>query len=266
MATFRPYTPADADRLAACAVACGQMGPTSAHDRRYQEFVAQHGSLVVADDGMNLVGFAGVIERSGASYLTDLFVRPENQNKGLGRRLLAQVWVNSGPRMTSASQDPRALALYAQAGLTPRWANLYLELPGISSSSISDTSWDAVEFRAAKPGDCGWWLGTDATSVATLRGPDGTVRACAVLLDNGESTLQLLRAVTPDPDSLAELVVALQTRAGAGRRLSLNIPDRHPVAKVLGAAHVVDQDIWCTTDDAAWVVDPEHVLPSPALG
>jgi GNAT superfamily N-acetyltransferase len=86
------------------------------------------GGLAVAVTGgpVTVAGFAGVLRRGELTHLGDLFVRPEAQSGGAGRRLLELVLPDAGPRATYASADPRAVALYVRRGLNPAGTLCYL--------------------------------------------------------------------------------------------------------------------------------------------
>ncbi|MFT4039741.1 MAG: GNAT family N-acetyltransferase [Thermomicrobiales bacterium] len=86
-----------------------------------------HGTLLVAEGDEGIVGFGGTVDRSGMLFLTDLFVDPALQARGVGQVLLdALLPASRRWRCTLASEDPRAIASYARAGMTPRWPNYNL--------------------------------------------------------------------------------------------------------------------------------------------
>jgi GNAT superfamily N-acetyltransferase len=84
-----------------------------AQDRRY----------VIAENGEGPVAFARVVCFDGMEELTDLMVAPAHQGKGLGRRLLEQVWPGdpspSVGRIVVATGEPRDLSLYTEFGVMP---------------------------------------------------------------------------------------------------------------------------------------------------
>lgn len=85
--------------------------PLSAHE-------LETGRLVVADDDGDVVGFGGTTTRSGVLYLVDLFVKPAEQSRGIGRQLMhALCGDHRGPLFTFASSDVRAQHLYEQYGM-----------------------------------------------------------------------------------------------------------------------------------------------------
>jgi GNAT superfamily N-acetyltransferase len=93
-------------------------------------FAAQHGHLLehdaerclVADDGGRVVGFAAALARGDdAWFLASMFIRPEHQGRGLGRRLLAGVWGGDHARRFTLTDSiqPVSNGLYASRGLVP---------------------------------------------------------------------------------------------------------------------------------------------------
>ena len=80
------------------------------------------GRMVMAatDDG-EPAGFGGVVLRSGVTRLADLFIDPAHQGRGVGKSILREVLGDASVLTTSASNDPRALPLYARAGMQPLW-------------------------------------------------------------------------------------------------------------------------------------------------
>lgn len=78
----------------------------------------------VAESGGRLVGYARSIRRDGMQELTELFIHPQAQSKGLGRELLQRAFggvQGNGERCIIASADRRALVLYLKAGMAARF-------------------------------------------------------------------------------------------------------------------------------------------------
>ena len=74
----------------------------------------------VAVDGDTVIGLAESIRRGSFWGLSMLFVHPETQSHGVGRRLLESALaysLDAAVRMIMASTDPRAVRLYSSAGL-----------------------------------------------------------------------------------------------------------------------------------------------------
>jgi GNAT superfamily N-acetyltransferase len=98
-------------------------GPPSATLRH----VVRSARVLVAEVNGLVVGFGGRADRSGVSFLTDLFVDPAWQSSAVGRTLLRELFQDAAAtRFTLASSDPRAVALYTRNGMTPRWPNFDL--------------------------------------------------------------------------------------------------------------------------------------------
>lgn len=74
------------------------------------------------DDG-ELAGYARSIDRDGMFELTEFFVRPGIQSRGLGRDLLDRAFpLGRGDlRLIIATTDIRALSRYLRAGVVPRF-------------------------------------------------------------------------------------------------------------------------------------------------
>jgi GNAT superfamily N-acetyltransferase len=94
---------------------------TAANRRAHVRFVERDGpgAWVAVRDG-SVVGMAEAIRRDRFWGLSMLFVRPEDQSRGVGRALLeASLGYATGGdvRMIQSSPDPRAMRRYAQVGL-----------------------------------------------------------------------------------------------------------------------------------------------------
>lgn len=260
MPAVRAPLPADHDSLVAVATACDQTGPLSVCEPRYLAHVRAGGEVLVSGEEGAVEGYAGLVDREGTAYLTDLFVHPDARDGGHGRALLAAMWDGRPRRATSSSQDPRALSGYARFGARPRWPLLYLRVPGGGSPAAP------VVVREHEAGDAGWELDLDGLITATVLGGPGRGAATAVVRRDGEH-YRVLRALTPDPRGLPVLVAELGRRAGREGSVTLVVPGPHPALPDVLAmgARVEEIDLWCATPDAADLVDPTRELPSPAL-
>jgi GNAT superfamily N-acetyltransferase len=69
------------------------------------------GEVLVADIDTRIVGFGGTIDTGRAVNLADLFVDRAFLGRGIGGRLLPQLFRDRWPRTTFASDDPRAMPL-----------------------------------------------------------------------------------------------------------------------------------------------------------
>jgi GNAT superfamily N-acetyltransferase len=82
----------------------------------------------VAEEDSRIVGYGRSIEREGLLELTEFFVLPAAQSKGIGRAIIARAFPNGRGRIRSiiATTDERALSRYYAAGTTPRFPILSL--------------------------------------------------------------------------------------------------------------------------------------------
>jgi GNAT superfamily N-acetyltransferase len=95
-----------------------------------QRFLAQRAAeWWVAEDDSGIVGFARSIEREALFELTEFFVLPVQQSKGLGRALLTKAFPSRPGQVRSiiATTDERALSRYYAAGTVPRFPILTLK-------------------------------------------------------------------------------------------------------------------------------------------
>jgi len=75
----------------------------------------------VAEDAGGIIGFTAAIARGDSWYFSALFVHPEHQGKGVGRRLLELAWGGDYRRRITITEaiQPVSNALYAHHGLLP---------------------------------------------------------------------------------------------------------------------------------------------------
>ena len=125
--------------------------PPASNTPPYLLHVLQTGMLHVAEQDGKILAYAGAITRGTTTFLTDLFVRPDQQSGQLGKTLLHSVLPqNNLVHFTVSSSDYRALALYIRAGMRPQWPVFALRLkkPGCEWPVQSD-----IESIEAAPGD-----------------------------------------------------------------------------------------------------------------
>ncbi len=103
--------------------------PAKGNMPSYLQHVLETGTLYVAEEDGKILAYAGAITRGRFSFLTDLFVRPDEQSGQLGKTLLQAVLPEDGHvHFTVSSSDYRALALYIRAGMRPHWPVFALRL------------------------------------------------------------------------------------------------------------------------------------------
>jgi ribosomal protein S18 acetylase RimI-like enzyme len=123
---LRPADPADQAAIAAVAMASGLGSQESGADPDYLGHLLDHGTVRVAEDSGEVLGYAAAIRVGPATMLTDLFISPAAQGRGAGAALLAATMRGATWPMTFSSTDGRAIGLYTRLGMTGRWALLYL--------------------------------------------------------------------------------------------------------------------------------------------
>ncbi|MDQ1703242.1 MAG: [ribosomal protein S18]-alanine N-acetyltransferase [Frankiaceae bacterium] len=80
---------------------------------------------VVAEDGDELVGWAGLAAWTGEAFVQTIAVRRDRQRGGIGRALLSELLEEAGRRgerhvmLEVRANDERAQRMYARAGFEP---------------------------------------------------------------------------------------------------------------------------------------------------
>jgi GNAT superfamily N-acetyltransferase len=74
------------------------------------------------DGAREIVAFGSAVRRGSVSFLSMLFVRPDQQGRGIGRAILERVLPRDGSILATAtdSAQPVSNALYAGLGIVPR--------------------------------------------------------------------------------------------------------------------------------------------------
>lgn len=242
------------------------------------------GEMRVAERDGRIVGFAALITRGGVAYLAELFVRAEEQSAGIGKRLLAAVLPADGrTACTVSSADPRALALYVRAGLTPRWPLNWLrahtawldpfpcgdvEVVEAKGGDPELVRWDAEIGRRYRPEEHRYWIEEGAIPVWFER--SNARIGYGYLQTRSGSALWSRDAITIGPlgtrnasdaaDAVCAAVELARTRRAVVR---LAIPGPHPALPALLAAGLRITDV-CTFVSAPTVdlLDPTRYLPS----
>lgn len=103
-----------------------------ASDESLQRFLADRAAeWWVAEQDSGVVGFGRSIEREGLFELTEFFVLPMAQSRGVGRSLIERAFPPRRGQVRSiiATTDERALGRYYAAGTAPRFPILSLNGP-----------------------------------------------------------------------------------------------------------------------------------------
>jgi GNAT superfamily N-acetyltransferase len=249
----------------------------------YLSHVLETGHLLVSESDGAVAAYAGVIDRGGAVYLTDLFVDPACQSARHGQTLLDAAFadVPERSRFTLASVDPRAIALYTRHGMTPRWPNLLLEAPvanlridpawarALSAAALDDPALHALDAQACgrrRAVDFAFWRVREGGQACWLR--DDAGRSGFAVIRTGAGRLWHPEAVTIGPcaaetPELASAVTlaAVAHAATLGSYLEIAVPGPHPALRALLVAgfRIVYVETAC-------IADPDLVDPRRAIG
>jgi GNAT superfamily N-acetyltransferase len=289
-ARLRVATPADVPAIAAVMAAADEPmdWPGVAGFPYLEHLVSRPGARVLVGEVDGVVaGVGGSIEvgRPDVRFLTDLFVDPEAQDRGLGRALLGAVLDGTTERCTFSSADDRALGAYIRQGMRPWWPLLYVTVQRTALDGEDAT--DALDAGlVAEPADvtstARWsaaWTGIDRAidfaHYATLPEARGwilretTGRGAVVAV----AWARRARTVTgrtidhatfaPGTDSAAAAAAVFRAAIADAPALLATIPGPHPVMPWLleRGGRIEGRDTFCATDPG--LVDPEWMLPNP---
>jgi GNAT superfamily N-acetyltransferase len=213
--------------------------------------IFETGSIYMAEQDGTIIAFAAAITRGNITFLTDLFVRPDQQSSRLGQTLLQYVMPhNESVRCTFSSIDPRALALYIRSGMQPQWPHFCLHLNGPLRDNPSNTGieihegeaddsafiqWDARISGRLRPDDHTYWLHSQRTIPLWFTRQGNKIGYAYVRL--GEGTIWYPQACTigpigvqsPENATACTLAAVNWARKHAGAdALLINIPGPHP--------------------------------------
>ncbi len=246
------------------------------------------GTVLLAESSGDppVVGFGGIVERSGVTMLSDLFVDPRWHGRGVGGRLLGAVIGDRWPRHTFSSAHPNALPLYVRAGMAPRWLALYLR-GDPAASGLDDRGGVVVRADASpqelavlesgwggphRPEDHAHWAGRTEAIPMLIEGPNGEPVGFAYADTEAHpgpawQVPSMSVAPTVDPaDSRSAVAAVLAELAGRGvRSVGLVVPGPHPATIPLVQAgwQIQDRDIYVASEPG--LLDPERRLPDPTF-
>lgn len=227
------------------------------------------GTGYVAERAGTIVGFATLTSRGRIAFLSSLFVREHEQSSGVGRLLLDRVLPRDGRLCcTLSSTDPRAIALYARAGMRPRWPNLLLRAIDLSPSAIPVADVEIVEGQAGDPelvrwdaAVCGrqrevdhaYWVEQERAMPLWfyrrgMRVGYGYVRLGAMSLRYADvAALGPIGVQTPG-DATACVLAAVEWARQHAAVLRIDVPGPHPsLAPLLEAGfRIIDADTFCS--------------------
>lgn len=240
-----------------------------------EHLVARSRAIVAGSDGA-IAGFGGsmTVGNDGIRFLTDLFVDPSHQDKGVGAALLEALLEDAPQRMTFSSDDERAFGLYIRAGMRPWWPLLYM------SGKVPDSGVDDVVETSDPAETASWsqaWTGVDRTvdfeHYASLPDADGflvwdagAVAAVGWARRHRTSAGRWLDHATFAPDADRTRVAHLVLEAAAdGQVLSAAIPGPHPITPwwLERGGRIIDRDTFCATEPG--LIQPERLFPNPGF-
>jgi len=250
------------------------------------------GDMRVAELGGTVVGFAGAIRvesaegRPATHHLTDLFVHPGAQSKGVGRALLAALQEGRGSQWaTFSSNDPRAISLYSRVGMRPTWPAFYLDGPSGVTPAASGAAPGAVVRRieAAEAAELEltmtsqrraatyrYWLGLPSSYAFAVE-LEGAAAAVGVVRGRraGDGRWLERLVVHPDADGSVALATAIAdplVGGPPGGRLGLVVPGPQPLFPTLleRGFRIFDRDTFCATEPD--LVDPTRIIPDSSFG
>lgn len=233
-------------------------------DPDYVALLRRSGDVAVAVEDGRVLGWGAVRDHVAGSMLTDLFVHPSAQGRGVGSAVLRALWPDPAPdaaRLTFSSQHPSALPLYLRAGLLPSWPLLYLRgRPGAVAvpDGVGAVRVDGAAAARAEAGltgtdraaDYAFWTRTPGAAGLLVRRGDRPI-ACGAARPDAVLHLTCPRAADAVA-ALAAVLVAVGEQAGAGEvTVCVPGPHRGTAELVRSGFRVVDQDICMSTASAA---------------
>jgi GNAT superfamily N-acetyltransferase len=231
----------------------------------YLDLEHRHGTIAIAKDGGEVIGFAASLRRGHLTHLGDLFVLPSRQSAGIGAALLHAVLPTTGDRITFASADPRAGHLYLRHGLAANYPLLYLAGPldGLPAGDAVATS--AGEIHAldtsASGGDrhqqLAWYASSAGARVWTVPGGYAFTRAVG-------DDLVIGPAGGHTPAACVQAVLGASREAGGRTGRLLCGPG--PLAELLLSAGFIETDRDTLMASKPGLIDPARYLPHPDLG
>ena len=224
-----------------------------------------------------VVAYGAVVDAVIAVQLCDLFVEPGRLGQGLGRPLLTALYEGATSRTTFASDDPRALPIYARAGMSPLWPCLYLDGPSSGDRGPAGTERGVGGYRrsiaelerawtgAFRPIDHDFWAtqaDADPFVVSDAAGPVAAGYGRARQASEARALDRLV--MRPDAEPVGPALEALR-RTGRGGAVHAVVPGPNPLLQALleRRFQLVDRDQYMAS--SADLIDPLHVLPNPGL-
>jgi GNAT superfamily N-acetyltransferase len=242
----------------------------------YLRHLLDHHRVLVSVQRDVILAFGAVVDTGLSMHLADLFVAPDRLGEGIGRPLLEALFADAPRRTTFASDDPRALPLYARSGMAPLWPNLYLEgtgdalpapPPSMTLEPADGTRLSALEAEWTGHGrliDQGYWATPAGDGFIMLEDRAPVAIAWARVRQTTPVRTLNRMVIRPDVDPVVPVLAAIR-RAARGGSVVATIPGPHPALPVLlnRGFRITDRDQYCASDPS--LVDPIHLLPNGGM-
>jgi len=229
------------------------------------------GTIIVGEVGGAIAGFGGTLRRGRLTHLGDLFVLPAHQSSGLGRAILTRLLPPDAPKITFASRDHRALALYIRNGMRPACPLFYLYGPPGRPAGRAGAAWrwegglpeaaalDARVSGGARPECLAWYAGLPG--VTARAGGSGY----AFTRELGDTVVVGPAGGETPEDSVRAVLDAVAAHPHA-RLIKIVVPGVHPLLPALVEAgwRIGDVDTIMVSDGAGVPLD--RYVPHPDLG
>ncbi|WP_169986424.1 GNAT family N-acetyltransferase [Microbispora sp. H10836] len=233
----------------------------------------EFGALLVGEVDGTIAGFGGTLRRGTVTHLGDLFVLPDHQSSGLGRAILSHLLPRDTPKVTFASDDKRAFALYVRNGMRPRCPLLYLKRGPLggrpASREIGPAAPGDADVRAAAAMDAHVSGGDRTATLTWYAGLPGVTlhvsgAGYAFARVAGDRVV-IGPAGGVTPQDCADIVLeAVNAHPQAGR-VHLAVPGTHPLLPLLLETgwRIGDMDTLMTSEDFMRL---DCYTPHPDLG
>ena len=219
----------------------------ASQDNPWFGHVLRTGSMMVATVDERVIGFAGIRQVGATTVVSDCFVDPAEQARGVGTGLLSHLLTGGGPVMTMASRDPKARSLYSRFGMAPQWECHYVEGDPFRLDGSGGLVGEVSHYPIA---DSDLRHLRDDLGCRLVEAGEGNA---ALSADAVESSL-----VTPSGNPRKTMSEILGWAAKRGRRkVSLHLSDRHP-----GFSYLVEADFTLTAVDTLFA-SPGAEVPDP---
>jgi GNAT superfamily N-acetyltransferase len=240
-------------------------------------YLLRRGAIVVAAEGDDVIGFGGVAWSGFSMHLTDLFILPDRTGGGVGKRLLAALYPDPGPRTTFGSDDPRAIPLYLRQGMGAWWPNLYVDgVPaglaappptiafqpaGVAELDALESSWTGF----SRADDHRFWASLPEARpfIVTCR-DDPVAIVHARRRRRGEGRWIERAVVAPTADPVRSLLAAFVHAAEGGPIAGCVAGPSPLLPRLLDAGfRIADRDTFMASPEVT--VDPARLMPHPGL-